>query len=146
MPDDYIDRVGGWSEASKVAAKFAIYLLRRANRPTHAHPQRKNIYYLLGDLVPWYRFTGATANSPYIPVSATRVISPAWIFEGSDFPEKLRSNKLPKLISMHEYAYIKQERSTHRRFLFKSVLVRSRLVWEISVSDVSDVSDVTIEC
>lgn len=43
MPDDYIDRVGGWSEASKVAANFAIrrnttstkkyLLLGRGNRP-----------------------------------------------------------------------------------------------------------------
>lgn len=43
MPDDYIDRVGGWSEASKVAANFAIrrnttstkkyLLLGRGSRP-----------------------------------------------------------------------------------------------------------------
>lgn len=57
MPDDYIDRVGGWSEASKVAAKSAIYPLRWAHRPTtRTRPGRENIYYLLWDRVPLIPF------------------------------------------------------------------------------------------
>lgn len=79
MPDDYIDRVGGWSEASKVAANFAI---RRNTTSTKK-------YLLLGrGVVPWYRFHQSHAKFSLSP----RVISPAWIFLYLSFllREKLR--------------------------------------------------------
>lgn len=68
MPDDYIDRVGGWSEASKVAANFAI---RRNTTSTKK-------YLLLG--------RGSRPLIPFSPENhakfslSPRVISPAWIF------------------------------------------------------------------
>lgn len=67
MPDDYIDRVGGWSEASKVAANFAI---RRNTTST------KKYLLLARGVVPWYRFHRSHAKFSLSP----RVISPAWIF------------------------------------------------------------------